>query len=79
MDLSYRKWEWDCKSLFSWSTLFLDKDMQVNKEGGLQKEKKGRMNCTVEMASGWGATSAHTVQKDFTQQLSLFVIFNLLL
>lgn len=88
MDLSYRTWEWDCKSLFYWSTLFLDKDMQVNTEGGLQnknktkqkrKEQKSRMYCTVEMALDRGVTWPRTVQKDLTQQLPLFVIFNPLL
>lgn len=58
--------------------------MQVNTEGGLQegrtkKKKKSRMYCTAEMALDGGVTSPHTVQKDFTQQLSLFVIFNPLL
>lgn len=31
------------------------------------------MYCTVEMALDQGVTSAHAVQKDFTQQFSLFV------
>lgn len=37
------------------------------------------MYCTVEMALDQGVISPRTVQKDFTQQLSLFVIFNPLL
>lgn len=49
MDLSYRTWEWSCKSLFSWSTLFLD--MQVNTEGGLQGKKR-RMYCRNGIGSG---------------------------
>lgn len=51
MDLSYRTWEWSCKSLFSWSTLFLD--MQVNTEGGLQGgEKENVPYCRNGIGSG---------------------------
>lgn len=78
MDLSYRTWEWDCKSLFSWSTLFLDKDMQVNTEGGLQKIKQNVLYGRNGIGSGCHLTPycterLHPTTFSFCHFLSSFI------
>lgn len=65
------------KVLFCWSTLFLDKDMQVN-TGGVYRNQS-RTYHTVEMPFGLGCHLTPSRCTDFTQQRSLFLSFNHLL
>lgn len=65
------------KVSFCWSTFFLDKDMQVNTGGGLQKSKQNVPYCRNAVRVGVSPHPSHCT--DFTQQQSLFLIFNRLL